>query len=486
MNGPLRPLRRKPSRPVPGPLGSAHWIARWARTCLWVLLALGLTGCRKFQVIVPDMARTHRKVQLEGSNGRMLSASQSKAILNKLKAGGQEANLFDLHLEIEQQLTGTPITTGNSVALLQDGPATYQAMEIAIRGAHDHINMETYILADDEVGQKFAGMLMDKQKEGVQVNLIHDAIGTLGTPASFFEKLSKTGVKVLEFNPVNPLTAKFGWDVNQRDHRKILIVDGATAFLGGINISAVYSGGSFRKRVSNPHKAEDRPWRDTDLQVGGPVVADLQKAFMDTWERQKGEALPPRAYFPKVGHQGKELVRAIASGPYEPFSLMYATLLSQINGAESEILLTNAYFAPDPQLMKALLAAAKRGVKVRIVLPSVTDSWLVFHAGRSHYGRLLRGGVKLYERRDVMLHSKTVLIDGVWSTVGSTNLDWRSFLHNQEVNVAILGAEFGAKMRASFEEDVAASREITREEWRRRPFSLKVREQFARLLEYWL
>ena len=194
------------------------------------------------------------------------------------------------------------------------------------------------------------------------------------------------------------------------------------------------------------------------MQVSGPVVGTLQKFFMETWAQQEGDPLASRDYFPVLAAKGKDVVRAIASSPEEPFSQFYATLISAINTAESEILLSNAYFIPDPQLKQALVDAVSRGVAVKMVLPSATDSWLVFHAGRAHYDELLRGGVKLYERHDVLLHSKTAVIDGVWSTVGSTNLDWRSFLHNQEVNVLILGSEFGERMRAAFERDVAVFR----------------------------
>ena len=347
-------------------------------------------------------------------------------------------------------------------------------MLAAIDAARDHINMETYILEDDEVGRRFAEALIAKQRQGVQVNLIHDSVGTLGTPKEFFQRLKDAGIAVLEFNPVNPLAAKAGWEVNQRDHRKLLIVDGRTAFLGGINISSVYSGGS--SSVGSPAAAaaarrsdKDRlPWRDTDLQLEGPVVAQLQKLFIETWEAQKGRPLAPRNYFPPLSRRGKEVVRAIGSTPDEPFSQIYATLISAINSAETEILLTNAYFVPDPQLVDALIGAVARGVDVKLILPSATDSSLVFHAGRAHYEQLLRGGVKLYERHEALLHAKTAVIDGVWSTVGSTNLDWRSFLHNQELNAVILGAEFGAKMRAAFERDLAASEHITLEAWRSR------------------
>ena len=459
--------------------------------CAWSMVLAVCAGCSSLPVLVPDMAISRTPIQIEGANGRMLSPGQSKAVIDRLKVGATDTSIFDRHLAVEQELAGNPLTAGNAVVILEDGPATYDAMFTAIRAARDHINMETYILDDDEIGRKFADALIAKQQEGVQVNLIHDGVGTFRTPKAFFTRLTDAGIKVLEFNPVNPLTAKAGWDVNQRDHRKILVVDGVTAFLGGINISGVYSGGSSGRLAGSRGEAKkasakDLPWRDTDLQVSGPVVADLQKLFIQTWERQKGETLAARNYYPKLVAQGKEVVRVVASAPEEPFSLIYATFISAINSAESEILLTNAYFVPDPQLMNALIAAVARGVDVKMILPSATDSWLVFHAGRAHYDRLLRGGVKLYEREKVLLHSKTALIDGVWSTVGSTNLDWRSFLHNQEVNAVILGTEFGVRMRAAFDGDLAASKPITLEEWERRPIGVRVKELFGRMWEYWL
>ena len=446
-----------------------------------MLLMLG--ACSSFPRIVPDMARSARAPQIEGARGP-LSAARSKAILDGLGGAAGPTDVLSRHLALEQAISDSPLLGGNKVELLQDGPSTYRAMFAAIDAARDHINMETYILEDDEVGRRFADALIAKQQQGVQVNLIHDGVGTLATPAEFFTRLADAGVKVLEFNPVNPLGAKAGWDVNQRDHRKLLVVDGKTAFLGGINISSVYSSGSFSRGARS---APGGPgWRDTDLQIDGPVVAELQKLFLETWARQQGEPLPARTYFPALAPQGKEVVHAIGSTPDDPYSLIYATLISAIDAAQREVLLTNAYFVPDPQLRAALTAAVARGVDVKLVLPSRTDSALVFHAGRSYYDELLSAGVRVYERKDVVLHAKTALIDGVWSTVGSTNLDWRSFLHNQELNAVVLGAAFGQRMRAAFDADLAQSDEVTLAQWQQRSVDLRVKEMFARLWEYWL
>jgi cardiolipin synthase len=423
-------------------------------------------------------------VTIEGARGA-LTAAQSKAILDRLRSRSADTNIFDRHLALEEAIVGSPLTTGNQVNLLQDGAATYAAMFAAIALAKDHINLETYIMEDDAVGQEFALALIAKQQQGVQVNIIHDSVGSFATPPDFFKNLTDHGIEVLEFNPVNPLAARATWNLNQRDHRKLLIVDGSIAFLGGINISSVYSGGSSRKT------AVDRPearvaWRDTDLQLQGPVVAEFQQLFLASWNGQNGPPLAPRNFFPALQSQGKHVVRAIGSSPADPFSLIYATLLSAIGSAETSVHLTNAYFAPDPQLLAALEAASGRGVDVTLILPGQTDSWLALHAGHAYFERLLLAGVKIYERRGVVLHSKTALVDGVWATVGSTNLDWRSFLHNQEVNAVVLGVDFGAQVQAMFVLDLAASERITLAQWQRRSLGLRLKEWFARVWEYWL
>ena len=457
-----------------------------------VLAALAVAscvGCSSLPRIVPDLERGARApVPLEGARGP-LSAAESKAILDGLARRSPETDIFTRHLALEEAIVGSPLTTGNRVLLLQDGPATYQAMFAAIAAAKDHINLETYIFDDDEVGQRFAQALMARQAQGVQVNVLRDSAGTFRTPATFFAKLAASGIRVHEFNPINPLAARESWQWNQRGHRKLLIVDGRTAFLGGINISSVYSGGSFKRGSQSALKtpvADNLAWRDTHLQLQGPVVAELQKLFIAAWEKQKGPTLASKNYFPPPQMAGQQVVRAIGSSPDEPFSLIYATLLSAIGSAETSVSITNAYFVPDPQLLAALEAAARRGVNVSLILPSQTDSWLVFHAGRRFYARLLRAGVKIYERRGVILHSKTALIDGVWATVGSTNLDWRSFLHNYELNAVVLGVDFGRQVQAMFDRDLAASDPILLEQWQQRSIDLRFKEQFARAWEYWL
>jgi cardiolipin synthase len=454
-----------------------------ARTFAVVCLTLaGLTACSSLPVLTPEMSASNAPVQLQGARGP-LTQQQSKAILDRLAASGKPTGIFEQHLALEQEILGSSLVVGNRVSLLVDGPSTYDAMFAAIAQAKDNINMETYIIEDDEEGHRFADALIAKQKAGVQVNFIYDSVGSIGTPREFFQQMRDAGINVLEFNPVNPLALRKGWDVNSRDHRKLLVVDGRIAFVGGINISSVYSSGSSLslKRRAKPHTSGEQPWRDTHIRIEGPVAAGFQTLFMDTWKQQKGDPLADRNYFPQLKPIGDEVVRAIGSTPQQPFSVIYVTLLSAINSAQSQVWLTNAYFVPDPQMLAALKDAVARGVDVRLLLPGKSDSALVFYASRSYYDELLQAGVKIYERQDALLHAKTAVIDGVWSTIGSTNLDWRSFVMNQEINAVVLGPGFGAQMQKMFTEDLKASELFTLEKWRARSLGSRIKETGARL-----
>ena len=457
--------------------------------CLCTLVACASLPPMDAVVAASEIKSSAAPLQIEGPKG-MLPVRQGDAILSRLNRDAPETNIFERHLALENSLSSEPLTSGNKVVLLQDGPSTYAAMNRAIASAKDHINMETYIVEDDAIGQSFSKALIEKQRAGVQVNFIYDSVGSINTPRDFFDQLREGGISVLEFNPVNPLTAKKGWEINQRDHRKLLIVDGKTVLLGGINISAVYSGGSFGRRSKlnadvNDGAAKVR-WRDTDIQIDGPVVASFQRLFLETWNKQKGAPIAPRNYFPPLKAEGREVIRAIASSSDDASARIYTTLISAISSAETSIAIINAYFVPDAQLLDALKQAVKRGVNVKIVLPGKTDSALVFHAGRSYYQRMLDDGIEIYERQEKLLHSKTVLIDGVWASVGSPNLDWRSFLHNDEVTAVVLGTDFGQQMASVFAKDLAASEQITPSEWKARHLMWRIKESAARVWAYWL
>ena len=452
-------------------------ILEFAAAACCVLAAAGCASLPDTQFLTERYAT--QSARFENARGP-LSEKRSAAIVAELKRRSGDLDILDKQIALEQEIAGSPLMVGNKVVLLQDGPATYAAMFAAIRGAKDHINVESYIIEDGEVGQQFAELLLERQAHGVQVNLVYDSVGALGTAKEFFDRLTQGGVEVLEFNPVNPLAVKKPWTLNNRDHRKLLVVDGRTAFLGGINISSVYSTGS-SLRGSDAAVDLTTGWRDTDIQVDGPGVAEFQKLFIQTWEKQRGKALAQKDYFPEIAPQGTEMVRAIGSTPDDPYSLIYLTLIAAITNAEKQVYIINAYFVPDPQLVKALLDAAGRGVDVRLILARHTDSASAYHAGRSHYSQLLEGGVKIYERRGGLVHAKTAVVDGVWSWVGSSNLDWRSALDNNEINAVILGRDFAQQMQSAYARDIAAADEIDLESWERRSLSLRFKEAAARL-----
>ena len=391
---------------------------------------------------------------------------------------------------LEEAATGVPLIAGNKVTLLFDGPATMKEMMAAARAAKSSINLETYIFDQDPVGIAFADLLIDKRRQGIIVNVMYDAVGTFGTPQAFFERMRTAGITLLEFNPVNPAARMGKWELNNRDHRKLMVVDGKVAFTGGINISSTYADSSFFGSRRNPARHDGRKvgWRDTHVKVEGPAVAALQWSFVNNWVRQDAGELPEAAamtYFPPLTPAGDKVVRVLASDPGKGFEI-YKSLVLAIQESKKSVHITSAYFVPDQQIIDALGAAARRGVDVRLVLPGVTDHGLMLHAGHAFYEQLLANGVKIFHLQVAVLHAKTAVIDGTWSTIGSANIDRRSFLHNYELNIIVLDPAFGQDMEAAFSEDLRDSKPVSREAWSRRPWIDRIKEWAARLTEYWI
>ena len=452
---------------------------------LFVSILILINGCATLPNVsemINEAPAAQKPRQIVSSNG-LLSPQKSKAIVERLKRSVDPTDILERHSAVVESVTETPLTKGNKVSLLADGQAAYAAMFKAIQNAKDHINLETFIIEDDAVGRKFTDLLLQKQAEGVQVNLIFDSIGSYSTPAPFFQRLRDGGIQVIEFNPVNPLEGHGEWLLMHPDHRKILIIDGKVAITGGINISSIYSSKlSGRKEV----EGAPLPVRDTDIQIEGPAVAEFQKLFLDTWQKQKGPKLSERNYFPDLKEMGNSLVRVVGSTPGQSNRITFIVYVSAIIFAEHSIHLTNAYFIPDDQILDAFTDAVKRGVDVKIILPSTSDSSMGLYAARYNYSELLKAGVKIYERRHAFLHAKTAVIDGVWSTVGSTNLDYWSLLSDDEVNAVILNHEFAIEMEKMFTSDLEESNQIQLEEWEKRPLYPRIREWLAHLFSHWM
>ena len=422
------------------------------------------------------------KPRIDGASGP-LSNRQSKALLAKLAPEPGDAGLLQRHMAIEQAVAEGPLVAGNRTRILQDGAASFAAIFAAISGARDNINLEFFLLEDvASDGESLGDLLIAKRQEGVVVNMIYDSFGSSSTPAAFFDRLKRAGVTVVAFNPMNPLETRVPYAPNDRDHRKILIVDGTTAIIGGVNLSTTYQSSPLGKSGAPPGAA-DEYWRDTDLQLDGPVVAQLQTLFFAHWASQKGPPYPGAVYFPTISPQGHEVVRILASTPDRTVPRYYVTLLSAIRNAEKSIDASAAYFVPTHQEMEALIHAARGGVVVRLLLPDQSDSARAIAVAHAHYDDLLEAGVQIFETHDLVLHSKCVVVDGVWSVLGSSNFDQRSVLFNDEVDAVVLGSATAQALQQAFADDIAGATRIDLAAWRRRPLAQKLRELLSRTWE---
>ena len=449
------------------------------------------------------------RVTVMGAAGA-LSPTQEDRTLRRVAAEGS-GDLLALHLRVLAGSGDVDLYRGNRARLLVDGPATFGAMKAAIAQARGRVLLESYIVEDQGVAAEVAVLLLQRAAAGVKVALLVDAVGSISTPEAFFKRLADGGVAVCVFNPLNPSDRPGHGGlsrINHRDHRKLLVVDDDVAYTGGINISRVYGSGSFsrsRKNVATSGNADAAAtadgaltdgWRDTQIELRGPVVPALAQVFARTWQDQgcvgelgkpgKPGVKPAGPSGTAAAEPGQRIVKIMASDPRDDGNRIYTSLLAAVDQSRSSVRMTMAYFAPGADFVQALCDASLRGVRVELVLPGRSDNMLVLHAGRSYYTQLLAAGVQIHEMEHAMMHAKTAVIDGVWSTVGSSNLDWRSFVANSELNVVVLGDDFGAEMAALFDRDRAASQPVTPDAWAQRGLQQRTLETIGRLAERWL
>jgi len=435
------------------------------------LLLCGLMACSGV-ARVDDTPTPQPGATIVGARGP-LTAAQSRALLDRIAPEPGDAGILKRHMAIEEAVAGAPLVAGNRTRLLIDGQQTFAAMFDAIRTAKSSINLEYYIFEDVESGgQHLADLLIEKRGQGVAVNILYDSYGSKATKPELFDRLKQAGINVVAFNPLNPITFNF------RDHRKILVADGVRAIVGGINLSTTYESSAGPSSQSSGG-IKDQPgahWRDTDMEITGPAAAQLQTLFLAHWQQQNGPALEHDLYFPQIARQGSDVVRIVGSTPDDKTPRFYVTLLSAIRNAEKNVWLSAAYFVPTAQEEEDLVDAARRGVDVRLLLPSESDSKMALAVGRSHYGTLLAAGVKIYEAQNEVLHSKTASIDGVWTAVGSSNFDPRSVVFNDEVDAIVLGT--ATDFETMFQADLARAKQIDHAAWRRRPVTQRLLELF--------
>jgi cardiolipin synthase len=358
---------------------------------------------------------------------------------------------------------------GTHVQLFKDGEALHAAFK-AIQAARHRVCLEVYIFADDVTGNAFADLLCQKARQGVSVFVIYDAFGSLGfsnfwrEKPAMFQKMREAGVKLQEFNPSRPWECRFSWRPLNRDHRKLLIIDDEFAGLGGINVGREWGGSWIIKKK----KHKDDLWRDNAIGISGPAVGHLVKSFANTWNYCVRGGRSRRALY-LSGIEEQAPFGLLASVPTVD-SALRPLLCDLLGRAKTSIQLTIAYFAPDDDLIEELLRAARRGVKVQLMLPSRSDVRILLIAARSFYERLMDAGIEIYERQAAILHAKSMTIDRSVTVLGSTNLDHRSIEFNFELSAIIRSEEFGKQMHALFNNDIRYARRLDCDVWRRRPW----------------
>ncbi|MBA3659340.1 MAG: cardiolipin synthase B [Gemmatimonadales bacterium] len=424
------------------------------------------------------MARTWRRRILWAAGSVVVTAALFVLYLNLTTSGRSlEQAPVPLYAAGDSQfvrtmgnLLGPAVVGGNQVTGLLNGDQIFPAMLAAIHGARRSITFETYIYWSGEVGREFTEALTERARAGVKVHLLVDWLGSGKMDDESLQQMKRAGVEVVKYRPIRWYSLS---RLNNRTHRKLLIVDGRIGFTGGVGVADHWLG-----------HAEDRDhWRDSHFRVEGPVVAQLQAAFMDNWIETSGRVLDGDSYFPALRSVGPEFAQAFRSSPGEGSASMRLLYLLAIASARRSIRISNAYFVPDSLAVATLAAAQRRGVSVEIIVPgAILDAQVVRRASRGRWEPLLESGVRIYEYQPTMFHTKVMVVDDCWVSVGSTNFDDRSFRLNDEANLNVLDAVFGKAQARVFLADRAHSHQVTLQEWRERPLRERVMERLAGVL----
>jgi cardiolipin synthase A/B len=374
-------------------------------------------------------------------------------------------------LQTMHALTGSAIQDGNRVEILRNGVEIFPSMLQAIRSAKKTINFECYLYIDGRIGREFAEAFAERARAGVEVRIILDAVGSIGMSKEIIDFLERNGCDVEIYHPIRWYTLS---TANHRTHRKMLIVDGRVGFTGGVGIADMWLGDA-----GSPDQ-----WRETQVRVEGPAVIQMQFAFMDNWIKSRGELLTGLNHFPEIEAAGPHRVQVIKSSPSEGSSTAKLLYVISIVSAKRSIHISNAYFIPDRDTIRALESAVRRGVDVKVIVPGeFTDVPIVRAASRLHYEHLLKRGIRIFEYQGTMMHAKTMVVDGIWATVGSSNFDARSFRLNDEVNVNIYDEEIAVRMELMFSEDLDRSQEIIGQRWERRSLLSRIKHAAAGLFK---
>jgi cardiolipin synthase len=363
-----------------------------------------------------------------------------------------------------------PVTTGNQISFFGEGRPAFDAMLSAIAEARHHVHLETFIFQPDETGQLFLDLLTEKAGQGVEVRLLYDAMGSHRLHRWLLRPLRQAGGKYSVFLPLNPLRRRI--QVNMRNHRKICVIDGRIGFTGGLNIGDEYLGRTPRFGF----------WRDTHLRLDGPAVSGLQRVFIEDWDFAADEDLQTPDYFPPPSRDGPYPVQVIESGPDREQKGIREIYFAAMLQARRRLWIASPYFVPDQGLLDALCLAGYLGIDVRLLVQRHPDKWIPYFAGRYYFGDVLNAGVKVYQYTKGMMHSKVVLVDGAWGSVGTANLDNRSMYLNFEVNCLIYSPAAVSELEAMYCHDLATAIRLERQVFAQRPFAGRLLDNGCRLL----
>jgi cardiolipin synthase len=367
-------------------------------------------------------------------------------------------------------LLGPAIVAGNRIENLENGAEIFPAMLEAVRGAKQTINFETYIYWSGTIGKEFAEALEERARAGVKVHVLIDWVGSQKMEDTLVDQMKAAGIEVQLYHPLHWYNLG---RMNNRTHRKLLVVDGRLGFTGGVGIADQWDG-----QAQDPEH-----WRDSHYRLEGPAVLQMQAAFLDNWIKTSGKVLQGVEYFPPVEPVGDQMAQVFTSSPSGGGDSMTLMYLLSITAAEKTIDLSAAYFVPDELTRRALVSALKRGVKIRIIVPGKhIDSQVVRQASRADWGELLKAGAKMYEFQPTMFHCKMMLVDSKLASVGSTNFDSRSFRLNDEANLNVYDHAFAERLEDVFERDLKRSKQITYEAWKHRPLRQKITERVSSFL----
>ncbi|MGI9541916.1 MAG: cardiolipin synthase [Cyclobacteriaceae bacterium] len=460
-------------------LFTAYFLIRENRdpevTLTWILVLIffPLIGI----VIFLSFGKSFRKVKMFSRKGlldleRMEHLSQnqirdlSKLTLQENGLIKSKSNIIKLLLNNSKSL----LTQHNSLEVLINGTNTFDSILEAIRMAKHHIHLEYYIYEDDEIGNKIKALLMEKARHGVEVRLILDAIGCWGLSKRFLKDFTDDGVELHEFMPVR--IPRLANKINYRNHRKIIVVDGQIGFVGGLNIADRYINGDPKLGI----------WRDTHLKIVGDAVQSLQALFITDWYFVSEKNIHGDQYFPKHSIEEKQLVQITGSGPDSDWASIMQAYFTAITTARHSIYISTPYFMPNQSILTAIKTAALSGVDVKIILPGKSDLATHLWASRSYVEELLRAGANVYFYQKGFSHAKVMMVDGIFSTIGTANMDSRSFDKNFEVNALIYDQQVAKVMEENFRQDIKDSEKIELESYLKRPRRNKVKESLARVL----